>query len=96
MPKNDVQARSNQIVHTLQSAATQLEAVLKLYQSQVRLGQRKEDPLKLLQQLHGVGIVLQKIRWEVLLQELTRVLHNGDLPEAVRNEKVGKIFKSLA
>jgi exonuclease VII small subunit len=52
MPKNDVQARSNQIVYTLQSAATQLEAVLKLYQSQVRLGQRKEDPLKLLQQLH--------------------------------------------
>jgi hypothetical protein len=39
--------------------------------------------------------MLQEIRRKVLLQELTTVLHNKDLPEPVRNEKVARIFQLL-
>ncbi len=61
----------------------------------LELYQRKEDPLELVQPLHPVMGMLQEIRREVLLPELTTVLNNEDLPETVRNEKVVKIFQLL-
>ncbi len=86
----DIQARYKQdpLTRKLQSAIAYLETFLELYQ-------RKEDPLALVQPLHAVMGMLQEIRREVLTRELTPVLHNEDLPETVRNEKVVRIFKSL-
>jgi hypothetical protein len=84
------------LARKLQSATVYIETLTEVYQSQVTLGQRKVPPLELVQALQEVVDLLKEIRREVLLQELTRILHNGDLPEVVRNETVGKIFKSLA
>jgi hypothetical protein len=81
--------QQNTLSRKLHSAITYVETLQELYQG-------KEPPLEIVQALQEVVGLLQEIRREVLLQELTRVLHNGDLPEAVRNEKVGRIFKSLA
>jgi hypothetical protein len=61
----------------------------------MELYQRKEDPLELVQPLHTVMGMLHEIRREVLTQELTTVLHNEDLPETARKEKVVKIFHLL-
>jgi hypothetical protein len=36
--------------------------------------------------------MLQEIRREILLQELTTVLHDEAIPAVTRNETVGKIF----
>jgi hypothetical protein len=57
--------------------------------------QRKEAPLELIQPLHAVLGMLHEIRREILLQELTIVLHNEDLPTATRKEKVVKLFQLL-
>jgi hypothetical protein len=77
------------IVRKLHSATAYIETFLKLYQ-------RKEAPLKLIEPLHAVVSMLHEIRQEVLTQELTTVLNNEDLPETVRNEKVVSIFQLLA
>jgi hypothetical protein len=71
----------------LHSATEYLEPIQELYQ-------RKEAWLELVQLLQAVVSLLQEIRREVLLQELTALLHNEDLPEARRKEKVGKYFSS--
>jgi hypothetical protein len=68
----------------LQSATAYLETIQEKYQD-------KEAPLELVQPLHAVIGMLQEIRREILLQELTTVLHNEDLPR-----KVVKIFQLLA
>jgi hypothetical protein len=90
MLMKDVQARYKQdpVAQKLQSATAYVETFLELYQ-------RKEDLLALVQPLHTVMGMLQEIRREVLLQELTTVLNNEDLPETVRNEKVVRIFHLL-
>jgi hypothetical protein len=86
----DIQAKHNQdpLTRKLQSATAYVETFLELYQ-------RKEDPLELIQPLHTVMGMLQEIRRKILLQELTTVLNNEDLPETVRNEKVVRIFQLL-
>ena len=83
----DIQARYKQdpLTRKLESATAYVETFLELYQ-------RKEDPLELVEPLDTVMGILQEIRREVLLQELTTVLNNEDLPEIVRNEKVVRIF----
>ena len=81
--------RKEILVRKMESATTYVETLQELYQ-------RKEAPLELVQALQEVVGLLQEIRREVLLQELTRVLHNGDLPRAERKEKVVKIFQLLA
>jgi NAD(P)H-nitrite reductase large subunit len=90
MLMKDIQARSKQepLARKLQSATAYVETFLELYQ-------RKEDPLELVQPLHAVMGMLQEIRRQILLQELTAVLHNEDLQETVRNEKVVRIFQLL-
>jgi hypothetical protein len=87
----DIQARYKQdpLAQELRSAIALVETILELYQ-------RNDDPLELVQSLHVVMGMLQEIRQEVLLQELMAVLNNEDLPEAVRNEKVVRIFQLLA
>jgi DNA-binding FrmR family transcriptional regulator len=84
----DIQAKHNRepLVPKFQSEIAQLEAILNLYQ-------RKEDPLKLAQQLQAVIGTVNEIRWDLLTQELTTVLHNEDLPAARRKEKVVRIFQ---
>ena len=77
------------LVRKLQSATAYLETFMELYQ-------RNEDPLELVEPLQVVMSMLQEIRREVLLQELTATLHSEDLPEAARNEKVVTIFQLLA
>jgi DNA-binding FrmR family transcriptional regulator len=77
------------IVRKLQSATAYIETIQELYQ-------RKEARLELVQLLQAVGGMLHEIRREVLLQELTSVLHNEALPPATRKEKVVKIFQLLA
>jgi hypothetical protein len=91
MLMKDIQAKSKQdpLARKLQSATASVETFLELYQ-------RKEHPLELVQSPHAVMGMLQEIRREILLQELMTVLHNKDLPEAVRNEKVVRIFQLLA
>jgi hypothetical protein len=86
----DILTRHKQdpLARKLQSATAYVETFLELYQS-------NEDPLELAGQLQAAIDVLREIRREVLLQELTTVLHNEDLPETVRNEKVVKIFQLL-
>jgi hypothetical protein len=90
MLMKDIQTRYKQdsVARKLQSATAYLETFLELYQ-------RKEDPLELIQPLHTVMGMLQEIRRGILLQELTTVLNNEDLPEAVGNEKVVRIFQLL-
>jgi hypothetical protein len=97
-------ARYNQepIVCKLQWATASIETIQELYKRNVRGSQtsrryqRKEARLELVQLLQAVVGMLHEIRREVLLQELTRILHNEALPPAARKEKVAKIFKSLA
>ena len=72
----------------LHSATAYLEALLGLYQ-------RKETPMKIAEQLQGVIGMIRGIRQEVLTRELTSVLHNEDLPEAIRKQKVGALFQLL-
>jgi DNA-binding FrmR family transcriptional regulator len=81
--------RKDILVRKLQSAIAYVETLQELYQ-------RKEAPLEIVQSLQAAGGLLQEIRREVLLQELTSVLHNETLPTTARKEKVVKIFKSLA
>jgi hypothetical protein len=87
----DTQAIHNQqpIVRKLQSATASLETILERYQG-------NEDPLELAEQLQAVIKLIRGIRREVLLQELTTVLHNEDLPTATRKDKVVKLFQLLA
>jgi hypothetical protein len=77
------------IVRKFESATAYIETIQELYQ-------RKEARLELVQLLQAVGAMLHEIRREVLLQELTCVLHNEALPRAERKEKVVKIFQLLA
>jgi DNA-binding FrmR family transcriptional regulator len=77
------------LIRKLQSATTYLETIQVKYQD-------REDPLELAQPLQAVVSVLQEIRREVLLQELTTVLHTKAISAATRKEKVVKIFQSLA
>jgi DNA-binding FrmR family transcriptional regulator len=77
------------LVRKVQSAIAYLETIQEKYQD-------KEAPLKVVQLLQAVVGVLQEIRREVLLQELTSVLHNEAISAATRKEKVVKIFQSLA
>jgi NAD(P)H-nitrite reductase large subunit len=86
----DIQARYKQdpLTRKLESATAYVETFLELYQ-------RKEDPLELVQPLHTVMGMLQEIRREILLQELTTVLHDEAIPAVTRNETVGKIFQLL-
>jgi hypothetical protein len=72
----------------LQSATAYLETILELYQN-------KEAPLELAEHLQAVIGMIQKIRWELLIRELTTILHNEALPAATRKEKVVKIFQLL-
>jgi hypothetical protein len=81
--------RKDTLVRKLQSAIAYVETVQELHRSE-------EAPLEIIQALQAVVAMLQEIRREVLLQELTRILHNEHLSEAARKEKVGKIFQSLA
>jgi DNA-binding FrmR family transcriptional regulator len=74
------------MTESFHSEIAQLEAILNLYQ-------RKEDPLKLAQQLQAVIGTVNEILWDLLTQELTTVLHNEDLPAARRKEKVVRIFQ---
>jgi hypothetical protein len=87
----DIQTRSKQdpLARKLQSATAYVETFLELYH-------RNKDPLELVHPLQTVMGMLQEIRREVLTRELTTVLHNDDLPETVRNEKVIRIFQLLA
>jgi DNA-binding FrmR family transcriptional regulator len=73
-----MQLKHNQepLVHKLQSATAYVETILEMYQ-------RKEAPLKLVEQLQGVIGMIRGIRREVLTQELTTILHNEDLPETM-------------
>ena len=80
--------RGKQGMHTeaalglkLHSATAYIETFLELYQ-------RKEASLELVQPLQAVLGMLHEIHREVLLQELTRVLHNEELATAERKEKV--------
>ncbi len=85
----------DRVVRKLQSATAYVDTIQELYQSHVRRGQRKEAPLELVQPLQAVMGLLQEIRREVLLQELTSVLHNEALPAAARKAKVVKLFQLL-
>jgi hypothetical protein len=76
------------LIRKLQSATTYLDAIQEKYQD-------KEAPLELIQPLEAVVSVLQEIRREILLQELTNVLHNEAISAAKRNEKVVKLFQLL-
>jgi hypothetical protein len=77
------------LVRKLQSATTSLAAIQEKYQD-------KAAPLELVPLLQVVMGMLQENRREILLQELTTVLHNEAIPAATRKEKVVKIFQSLA
>jgi hypothetical protein len=77
------------LVRKLQSATAYLETIQEKYQD-------KEAPLELIEPLHAVVSMLHEFRQEVLLRELTTVLHNEALPAATRNEKVVKLFRLLA
>jgi hypothetical protein len=77
------------LIRKLQSATAYLDAIQEKYED-------NEAPLELVQPLHVVVSVLQETRREVLLQELSSVLHNEDLPAATRNKKVATLFQLLA
>ena len=87
----DIQARYTQdpLTRKMESATAYVETLQELYQ-------RREAPLEIVWALQEVIDLLQEIHREVLLQELTSVLHNEDLPRAERKEKVVKIFQLLA
>jgi hypothetical protein len=91
MQKRDIQARHNQdlTIRKLQSATAYLETIQEVYQD-------KEAQLELIEPLQAVVSMLQEVHREVLLRELTTVLHNEDLPTATRKDKVAKLFQLLA
>ena len=76
------------LIRKLQSATADLETIQAQYQD-------KAAPLALIQPLHAVMEMLQEIHREVVLQELRSVLHNEDLPAAIRKEKIGALFQLL-
>jgi hypothetical protein len=71
---NSRMQRKETLVRKLQSAITYVEIIHESYQ-------RKEAPLEIVQALQEVVGLLQEIRREVLLQELTSVLSNDDCPQ---------------
>jgi DNA-binding FrmR family transcriptional regulator len=83
-------ARHNpeRLVGKLQSATAQLETIRELYQN-------NEDPLMLAEQLQGVIGALKKIRSEVVIQELTRVVNPEALPAATRKATGAKLFQLM-
>jgi DNA-binding FrmR family transcriptional regulator len=83
-------ARHNpeRLVGKLQSATAQLETIRELYQN-------NEDPLMLAEQLQGVIGALKKIRSEVVIQELTRVVNTEALPAATRKATGAKLFQLM-
>jgi hypothetical protein len=81
--------RRDILIHKLQSATVYVETLQELYQ-------RREAPLEIVWALQEMIDLLQEIHREVLLQELTSVMYNEDLPRAERKEKVVKIFQLLA
>jgi hypothetical protein len=68
------------LIQKLQSATAYLETIQGKYQD-------KEAPLALIQPLHAVIGMLQEIRRQILLQELTTILHNEALSRATQKEK---------
>lgn len=74
--------------YRLRSAIVYLETITEMYES-------NKDQLLLAQQLKTVSGLLREIRRDLLIQELTTVLHNEDLPGTARKEKVAKIFHLL-
>jgi sulfite reductase beta subunit-like hemoprotein len=94
----NMKAKYNQesIISKLQSATAYIEAIQELYQRNVRRSQRREARLEFVQLLQAVGGMLHEIRREVLLRELTSVLHDETVPAATKKEKVVKIFQLLA
>ncbi len=76
------------LVRKLQSATAYLETFQEMYQD-------KAAPLELIEPLQAVVKMLKEIHWEVLIQELRSVLHNADLPAAIRKERVVTIFQLL-
>jgi hypothetical protein len=80
--------RRETLYRKLQSATAYLETIQEKYQD-------KELPLELIEPLHAVVSMLQEIRREILLQELTTFLHDEAIPAVIRNETVGKIFQLL-
>jgi DNA-binding FrmR family transcriptional regulator len=74
--------------HRLRSVIVYLETIMEMYESQ-------KNQLLLAQQLKSAIGLLQEIRRELLIQELTTVLHNEDLPETARKEKIATIFHLL-
>jgi Sec7-like guanine-nucleotide exchange factor len=85
----NIRMQQDTLSRKLQSATVYVETLMEVYQS-------REAALEIVQALQEVIDLLQEIRREVLRQELTSIMHNEDLPETVRKERVGKIFKSLA
>ena len=80
--------RRETLYRKLQSATAYPETIQEKYQD-------KELPLELIEPLHAVVSMLQEIRREILLQELTTFLHDEAIPAVIRNETVGKIFQLL-
>jgi hypothetical protein len=76
------------LIRKLQSATAYLAAIQEKYQD-------KEVPLELVEPLQAVVGVLHEIQREVLLQELTTVLHNAALPVKTRKDKVVNVFHLL-
>jgi hypothetical protein len=76
------------LVRKLQTATAYLETAQEMYQD-------KELPLELVHPLEAVVSILREIRRDVLVQELRGILHDEDLPVAIRKERVGKIFQLL-
>jgi hypothetical protein len=91
MRKRDIQIRHNQdlIVRKLQSATAYLETIQEVYQD-------KDAQRELIEPLQVVVSMLREVQREVLLRELTTVLHNEDLPTTTRKDKVIKLFPLLA
>jgi hypothetical protein len=85
-----------QTVHSQESPAHKLRSVIVYLETIMEMYESKEDQLLLAQQLKSVSGLLQEIRRGLLIQELTTVLHNENLPETASKEKVAKIFHLLA
>jgi hypothetical protein len=78
--------RKHVVARKLQSATAYLGTAQEMYQDD-------EAAIDLLHPLTAVVSMLQEIRREILLQELRSVLHNADLPAAIRKKKVVAIFQ---
>jgi DNA-binding FrmR family transcriptional regulator len=84
-----------QTIHNQESPARKLHSVIAYLETITELYESNKDQLLLAQQLKAVSGLLREIRRELLIQELTTVLHNKDLPETARKETVAKIFHLL-